>query len=220
MKGLELVRRATPAVMGLLCCGLLGACGAAGTQGFEPARQTPSVLSKLGNLVAFNKLFPDSAPLPQSDTNVDCPVIEVQDGTASVRVFKGGQSNADVRYGFSMGDVARECSKVGNQLQLKVGVEGRVLIGPAGAPGTFTVPIRIAVRNDNTQKVLSSQLARISATIAPSDTQAGFTYVTEPFSVPFVGRPEEDYTILVGFDSGAKSSTDAPARSARRKPRG
>lgn len=220
MKGVGLVRRAPPAVTALVCCGLLGGCGAAGTPGFEAQRESTYSLSSLTNLIAFNKLFPGSTPLPQSDISVDCPVIEVQDGTASVRVYKGGQANSDVRYGFSMGDVARECSKIGDQLQLKVGVEGRVLIGPAGAPGTFTVPIRFAVRNDNSQKVLYSQLARVSATVAPSDTQAGFTYVTEPFSVPFVGRPDEDFTILVGFDTSARAGADATDKPAKRKPRG
>jgi hypothetical protein len=168
--------------------------------------------------VAFNSLFPASAPLPQTEATVECPVIEVQDGTASARFYSGaGQANENVRYGFALGDVARECSKVGGQLQLKVGVEGRVLIGPAGAPGTFSVPVRIAERNDSTQQVLTSQLARVSATVSSDQSQAGFTYVTEPFSVPFDPHPDEDYTILVGFDTNARAAPgEAPKRRRKR----
>ena len=201
--------------------GLLAGCG--GSSGFEAPREGTSTLgslgSRLGNLIAFNTLFPDSAPLPKTEAEVACPVIEVQDGTASARFYRGAsQSNADVRYGFSLGDVARECSKVGDRLQLKVGVEGRVLIGPAGDPGTFSVPIRIAVRNDNTQQAVSSQLTRVSATVPSGGTQAPFTYVTEPFSVPFVAHPDEDYTILVGFDASGKAPGDAAAPRRRKKP--
>lgn len=199
---------------------MLAACG--GTSGFEAQRESTSALGsighKLGNLVAFNSLFPASAPLPQTDVAVECPVIEVQDGTASTRVYSGGgQSNENVRYGFSLGDVARECSKVGDQLQLKVGIEGRVLIGPAGSPGTFSVPIRIAVRNDSSQKVLSSQLARVSATVGADQSQAGFSYVTEPFAVPFDPHPDENYTVLVGFDTSAKAAGEPTPRRHRKR---
>ena len=113
--------------------------------------------------------------------------------------------------------MARECSVVGGQLQLRVGVEGRVLIGPAGSPGTFTVPLRVAVRNDSTQKVISSQLTRITASVQPNQTQAPFTYVTEPFSVPLLPHPEEDYAILVGFDASGKGAEPAPERRRARR---
>lgn len=214
MEVVVLDRRVWAVAAALSCCGGLAGCG--GTTGFEAPRETTSTLSslgtKLGNLVAFNTLFPDSAPLPSTEATVSCPIIEVQDGTASARFYRGGgQANGDVRYAFSLGDVARECSIVGGQLQLKVGVEGRVLVGPAGTPGAFSVPLRIAVRNDNTQQAVSSQLARVGATVAPNETQAGFTYVTEPFTVPTVPHPDEDYTILVGFDASGKSADAPPA---------
>ena len=212
-RGLNM-RRIERMALAAVGCGLLSACG--GSAGFEPQRESTYSLSSLGNLIAFNKLFPGSAPLPQSEAPIECPVVEVQDGTASVRVFKGAeQTNDTVRYGFSLGDVARECSKTGDLIQLKVGVEGRVLVGPAGTPGTFTVPVRIAVRNDNTQAVLASKLSTISATVPADGTQAAFSYVSEPFTVPFVAHPDEDYTILVGFDPNGRGAT--PVASTRRK---
>lgn len=204
---------------GLLGCSVLAGCGAGGTPGFEPESQTTnpnSTLQKLGNLIAFNKLFPGSAPLPQTEAQIDCPTIEVQDGTASVRTYAGEQTNNNVRYGYSLGDIARECSKSGDKLILKVGAEGRVLLGPAGSPGTFTVPIRVAVRNDATQKVLFSQLSRVSSSVPPGGTEGAFSYVSELFTVPFVAHPDEDYTILVGFDPSG-TGTAAPAGKRRRR---
>jgi hypothetical protein len=199
-------------------CGLLAGCGAGGTPGFEPESQVTnpnSPLQKIGNLIAFNKLFPGSAPLPQTEAAVECPVIEVQDGTASVRTYAGEQTNRNVRYGFALGDIARECSKAGDTLVLKVGAEGRVLLGPAGSPGSFTVPIRVAVRNDSTQKVVYSQLNRVEAAVPPGGTEGAFTFVSEPFSVPFVAHPDEDYTVLVGFDPTA--GTPVAAKGGRKR---
>ena len=210
----EKARRIGLAMAGLASCAVLAGCGAGGTPGFEPESQSgPTLTSKIANLVAFNKLFPTSAPLPQTDAPIDCPTIEVQDGTASVRTYAGEQSNANVRYQFSLGDIARECTKAGNTLVLKVGAEGRVLLGPAGAPGSFTVPIRVAVRNDASQKVVYSQLNRVAAAIPAGGLETAFTYVSEPFAVPFVPHPEEDYTVLVGFDpSGAGAAPKARPR--------
>src|ERR1700710_1383235 len=139
MKHGDLGRRGRLAIFGVLGCGLLAGCGAAGTLGFEPEHDNAISLSSLRDLVSFNKLFPSSAPLPHTDAPVACPTIEVQDGTASVRVFAGEETNDHVRYAFAMGDIARDCSKSGNQITLRVGAEGRVLLGPAGSPGAFTV---------------------------------------------------------------------------------
>ena len=107
--------------------------------------------------------------MPASSTPsevLQCPTVEVLDGTASSRVYAGAdQSNSNVKYQFSIGDVVRECSHVGDQLVLKVGVEGRVLIGPAGTPGTFAAPVRIAVRRDKDDKPVATKLYQIPVAI-------------------------------------------------------
>ena len=144
-----------------------------------------------------------------------CPQIEVLDGTASIRVYNGtDQSNDNVRYQYSMGDVARECSRAGKEIVIKVGVEGRVLLGPAGAPGTFSIPVRIAVRRESDQKPAVAKLYQVAATVAPGQTQGDFTLLSEPLTVPLLQtNADEDYTILVGFDEhGAAPAAKAPAR--------
>jgi hypothetical protein len=208
------VRRFGVGLAALLSCTTLAACS--GTNGFEAPRESTFSLSSIGNLVAFNKLFPKEAPLTQTEGPVDCPTIEVQDGTASIRVYNGSEDNAHVRYAFALGDIARECSRNGNQLVLKIGAEGRVLLGPAGSAGSFTVPLRFAVRDDNSQKILTSQLVRIPASIPAGETQTDFSFVSEPFSVPLVPHPDEDYVILVGFDAKGQGTTAEKPRTKRR----
>ena len=219
-----MIRAASGRAVRLAVClmaGGLAGCAGGGENFF--ASSSGSGSSTLGNLLAFNTTNPGPAPAAKTnqDEPLQCPTVEVLDGTASLRTYTGtDQSNNNVRYQYSMGDIARECSKAGNEIAIKVGVEGRVLLGPAGAPGNFSVPVRIAVRRDSDQKPAASKLYQVSASVAPGETQGEFTVVSDPLTVPFIqAHADEDYTILVGFDD----HTAAPAKGStkpRKKPKG
>jgi hypothetical protein len=141
---------------------------------------------------------PAAAPALPSD--IDCPQVEVQDGTAAMRV--GGDTNESVRYQFDIANVARECHIVGKQFSIKVGVAGSLLIGPAGKPGAYTAQLRIAVRRESDQKPAFSELYKVAADTAGRD-QAPYQFVSEPIMLPFTRQQEDqDYTVLVGFDNG------------------
>ncbi|WP_237480303.1 hypothetical protein [Lichenibacterium dinghuense] len=208
---------------GLALGSALGGCAAT-----EKLTSSASgVGSSFGNLLAFGTTTPGPAPAPAgaAERPLQCPTIEVLDGTASYRTYAGAdQTNENVRYQFSMGDVARECTHSGKDLLIKVGVEGRVLLGPAGSPGSFTVPVRIAVRHDGDGKVAAAKFFQVPATIASGEDATGFQVVSDPIAVPFVtSSADDDYTILVGFDAGTKPTAAASdGKKARRhgaKPR-
>lgn len=130
---------------------------------------------------------------------VSCPRPEVIQGRAAVRVYRGGRSgsNQDLRHQISIVDIARECvATPDGQNRIKVGVRGRALIGPAGAPGTFTAPVRIVVRTPST--VYDQRSPRVSVTIPQGQTLADFTLVEEGLEIPVsVG---ENFLIEVGID--------------------
>ena len=194
----------------------LSLCGCAATEKLMPT--TSGGGSVFGNLLAFHTSDPGPAPAAgQREEPLQCPTIEILDGTASYRTYAGTeQTNEAVRYQFSMGEVARDCTKSGKEILLKVGVEGRVLLGPAGAPGAFTVPVRIAVRHDGDGKAVAAKFYQVPATITPGTDSTTFQIVSDPIAVPFVtSNADDDYTILVGFDASGKP---APA-TAERKPR-
>jgi hypothetical protein len=187
--------------------GLLAGCAGAGDAG-----------NTLGNLVLFNSTTqPPVAQLPKQTVDITCPDIEVQDGTSSIRVYSGAdQSNANLRYQFSLGDIARDCQQADGKLNIKVGIAGRVLAGPAGAPPTFTVPVRIVIRRESDNQPALSQLYRVAATIQPGETGTDFTIVSDPLSVPYLHPDSDrDYTILVGFDQSAPAEK-APAKGRKR----
>lgn len=176
--------------------------------------------SAVANLLAFNTTNVSAAPPPAPvDEKLQCPPVEVLDGTASSRVYAGAeQTNSSVKYQFSMGDVARECSHVGDQLVLKVGVEGRALVGPVGAPGSYAAPVRIAVRREKDEKPIATKLYKIPVTIPSGEGGAGFSLVADPISVPFTtAHADDDYTIVVGFDAKGGDEAEKPAAKHRRR---
>ncbi len=158
---------------------------------------------------------PPAMPTTNPDGSVAdlaCPYVDVREGAAAHRVYAGGQSNANVRYQFSMGDIVRSCRIEGNQLIVKVGVEGKVLLGPAGAPSSFTVPITVAVRREEGLQFINTRTYRVAAAIPAGASQTTFAMVSDEIAVPFISpKSNEDYQVFVGFE-GAGAATTAERR--------
>ncbi len=191
---------AAPVVLGLAGCG-----GHLGT--FD----TPEAGgSKLANLLGFKNNDAPAAPGVEV-RHIFCPQVIVLEGTAASQAYAGTPpSSANLRYQYALDDTARECTLDGDQLAIKIGVAGKVLLGPAGSPGSFSVPVRMAVLREHDNQPIVSKLYRAAVTVAAGETRADFTVVSEPLHVPFIqDHAEDDYTIKVGIDEGA--SADKPA---------
>ncbi len=161
--------------------------------------------SKLSSFFGLNTAS-STTPAPGEETRrIFCPEIMVLEGTAAAQAYAGNPPSKDnLRYQSSVDDVARECSLDGERVSIKVGVAGKVLLGPAGAPGSFNVPVRVAVIRQKDNQPLVSKLYRAVASIPSGQTYATFTIVSEPLFVPFIqDHTEDDYSIKVGIDEGA-----------------
>lgn len=132
-----------------------------------------------------------------------CPSASILDGTAAYRI--GGDSSRGISHQAAVHDIARECKAQGGVMHVKVGVQGRLLLGENGKPGTFTVPVRVVVREND--KTVYSKLLPTAVTIPPSDTQASFVVIDDSVNLPITAvDPASAYTILVGLDpQGAKA---------------
>ena len=61
-----------------------------------------------------------------------------------------------------------------------------------------------------------AKLYQVPAAIASGETTGAFTLVTAPSAGPFVSaHADDDYTILVGFDSSAKPAAELAAKGRR-----
>ena len=143
------------------------------------------------------------APLtPPVDDSIKraCPPVEVLNGAASHRVYDGEGTDAfSLRYQAGIAETARECSSLGVEAGIKVGIVGRVILGPKGAPGTYRVPMRVAVVDDMDRPVYS-QSHLIEVAVPAGQNKADFTHIEEGVVVPIPANRFRGWRILVGYD--------------------
>jgi hypothetical protein len=206
-------RRLRAAIHLALATAAIGFAGCSSSGGSfdvdEPAQ------AKWNNLMALVEFKPLPTQ-PQPTDPIVCPEIQILDGTSADRVYAPGkdQSNESVRYQFSIDDVARGCQINGNQVAMKIGVAGKVLLGPAGSAGTYPAPIRVAIIDLSDGSPVISKLYQVPASVADGQTEAPFTLVTDPLSIPTRPNFAENYTIKVGFDSAGNGKTHPEAETA------
>ena len=162
-----------------------------GPQAPRPGIQTPKGAERQSDKIV---------KLPAAPEDLDCPDVGVAEGGATARV--GGASSESVRYQFTIGDVARECDPQGAQFALKIGVSGRLLIGPAGSPGAYSTTLHVQVKRDVDDKVVVDKSYKIGANTS-GEVQAPFNFVTEPLMLPLTrARLDQDYSIAVSLGQG------------------
>ena len=145
---------------------------------------------------------PGEAPPPEE---VDCPVITVREGASTLTIHASSreQSAMTLRYQGTIGRTARECRIVARTLQNKIGIEGHIILGPAGGPGRLDVPLRLAVVREGPQPVtITTKTYRIPVTIEPGATNVPFVQIDDELAVPLPANLSEleAYVIYVGFD--------------------
>lgn len=176
------------------------------------AANTP-VKAEEGNVFSNIFKYGGTTVPPSQPENLEpayCPSVDVAEGGAALRIMAG----ANVRTQISLGRLARECARQPDgSIAVKVGVEARVLLGPAGSPGTFDVPVTFSIKSN--EKVVMSRVGRTTSQIAPGEAQDLVQIVVNDLSVP--PAMTGDYEIEVSL--GAAKAGAAKAKKPRhRKP--
>lgn len=188
------------------------------------AQSEPGFLDRMKNLFSFgssNATAEKPQNSPTKAVDVACPDVDVRFGASTVTVHaKGEEVATNVRYQATIAQMARECTSAGGNLAIKVGVQGRVLLGPQGGPGKLDVPLRIALVHEGPDpKTLWSKLYKVPVQIGQNEAQVNFVHVEEGLVVPMPAKPSdaEDYIIYIGFDPlGKEEKKPAPKK---RKPK-
>jgi hypothetical protein len=145
-------------------------------------------------------------------TDVYCPFIDIREGASTLTVGPTGDNAAlGLKYQGSFVRAARQCSVVNGQMVMKVGVEGRIIVGPAGGPGEVDVPLRIAVVQDTVSgpKPIISKFIRVPVTIPPAAGFTSFTHIEDALSFPLPSEADlENDTVYIGFDPIAAQEED------------
>jgi hypothetical protein len=159
-------------------------------------------------------------------TDLDCPSVEIRQGasTYAQSAEDNGSTALSLRYQASFVRFARECALHGGNVTMKVGVEGRLILGPAGTPGELTLPVRLAVVKEGLNpQTIWTKFYMVPATLAPGQENVAFTQVEEDMTFPMPpGNQFDQYVVYVGFDpnSATPEPKKKPVRPVRKpKPR-
>jgi len=191
------------------------------------------VTGKLADLFSSKKPEPSASGQPVSNS-VDpltyfCPGVDVRQGASTLAIPPGETDAFNLRYQGTIGEMARECKVANGIVTMKVGIQGRILLGPAGSPGTLDVPLRYGVVREGPEpKFIWSKFYKVSVTIPEGKTSVAFTHIDETVTFPQPSPDEmNSYIVYVGFDpAGDKqpaakkpalkpAAKPAPARAAK-----
>ncbi|HHG90583.1 MAG TPA: hypothetical protein ENJ90_08915 [Devosia sp.] len=138
-----------------------------------------------------------SSALPAIAT--ECPPIKVRDGGESIFAYANnriGDARA-LQFQAVIDGQSRNCVVSNGLITVKMGVVGRLVLGPSSSQNSMTLPLRFAVERD--EITVFSQVYNIPMTVTPPSQSEEFVKVVENVAIPYLGG--EDIVIWVGFDS-------------------
>lgn len=224
-KGPDRLRfQAIGAVAGVCAVALLAGCtsseslfGSSGTTGGS----SPSMTQRFSQLFSSSTQGSGGNPALPNQQDLDCPTVEVRQGASTYSVNAPGADAGALalRYQGVIGQTARECAALGATMTIKLGVQGRVVLGPAGSPGQIDVPMRFAlVREGPEPKTIWTKFYKIPVAVPEGQTNVPFVYVEEDLTFPMPKPAElEAYVIYIGFDPLGLQKQAPPRKPERRR---
>jgi hypothetical protein len=164
---------------------------------------------------------PQAAPgLSERQVEDNCPPVTIRAGASTYAVAAPGKQPVgnDVRYQATITKTARECRKDGDDIVARIGIQGRVIAGPAGAPSSVEVPLRIAVvQGGVNEKVIATKAYRTTVAMSEDDS-VPFTFVADDLVYPVPpGAVVDSYIFYIGFDPQVVAPEPKPRVMRKRK---
>jgi hypothetical protein len=178
-----------------------------------PDAEIPTISERFDQLFGSKKAVETAA----DGTELDCPVVKIRAGASTYAVAPPGKQPvaSELNFQATVTRTARDCRRAANgQIMARIGIQGRVVAGPAGAPATVEIPLRVAVVQTGVQeRVITTKVYR--TTVAMTESGGSFSLVGEDlvFNMP-APLTSESFVFYIGFDPQA--ITPEP-RSSRRK---
>lgn len=153
----------------------------------------------------------------------DCPPVQVRTGASTLTssANPAEPTAMNLRYQVTISNTAREC-RMGpnNTVSIKVGMQGRVIIGPEGVrSGSIDVPLRFAVVRETVEsKVITTKLDRVAVTVPLNEGNVAFSHVAESLEFPMPrGGDLDNYVVYIGFDPASVQAIEKKPKP-RQKP--
>jgi len=194
----------------LLLCPWTGVAFGAESDDDKP----PFIFQMLQKIGPHGESESGGGPASKAATLQGCPEVMVDGGAAELRSPPGAEA-ANLRYEIALGRTARECQLAGDELSVKLGVNGAVMLGPAGQAGSYFGNLRIALRRKKDDQLFSSRTLKVGASVPPGGSRGDFSQVVEDLAAPLISaNAGDDYEIIIGF---APEGGAAPSATKKRR---
>jgi hypothetical protein len=208
-----------PALSSIACRVVIAAALLTGALAGDASAQ--SITDKLGNWL-FGSSPPPEGGTANTPAEVDCPGVDVRQGASTMSITEPGAEAGPMttRYQVTIGQTARECAALGGVMTMKVGVQGRILLGPAGGPGQIDIPLRMAVVQEGpSPKTIVSKFYKLAVAIPPGQTSVPYVHIDQDLTFPMPrGADLDAYIVYVGFDPASlNTKPERPAKTKKRK---
>ena len=194
-------------VLSLSFVASLGACGVSQMSSFSDG----GLFGSDKKAMAWTPIITEDSMIAAARTNSDapldsaaskgCPQLQVEGGQRSFTLYEDnriGKAAAIVHQG-EITKTARECRIGDGVAEIKYGIAGRLVLGPKGKPGTYTLPMTMQVFDKAKMQVRSEP---ITATVTVNrENRISYFAVIRDIAVPIKdGALPQDYSIVIAFD--------------------
>ena len=149
----------------------------------------------------------------EPQTDLTCPPVSIRAGASTYAVAAPGKQpiGNDLRFQATITKTARDCTLNGGEITARIGIQGRVIAGPAGAPSTVEIPLRVAVVQGGVQeKTIATKVYRTTVSMGEEGSTA-FSLVAEDVIYPAPsGAAGDSYIFYIGFDPQALKPEPKP----------
>jgi hypothetical protein len=160
---------------------------------------------------------------PQADqaAELNCPPVTIRAGASTYLVGAPGKQaiGNDVKFQASITRTARSCTLENGQITGKIGIQGRVIAGPAGAPETVEVPMRVAVVQGGVSETTIATKAYRTTVTMTAEGSTPFTIIADDITYPAPSTAVGDsYIFYIGFDPQALTPQPKVRAPRKKKP--
>src|SRR6266705_3113479 len=198
--------------LALAVAGVLSGCGGGSMFGAS-SDSSPSIGDRFGQLFGSKSQAVGEAPPAAVDNELSCPPVSIRAGASTYAVAAPGKQpiGNDLRYQTTITKTARDCTLNGGQITARIGIQGRVIAGPAGAPSSVEIPLRVAVVQSGVQeKTIATKVYRTMVAMTEAGSEP-FSLVAEDMVYPVPqGAAGDSYVFYIGFDPQALKPEPKP----------
>jgi hypothetical protein len=156
-----------------------------------------------------------TAVSPEGENYLTCPPVSIRAGasTYAVAVADKQPVGNDLRYQVTITRTARQCTRNGDQITARIGIQGRVIAGPAGAPPSVAIPLRVAVvQGGVAEKTVATKVYQTTVSMTEASNEP-FSLIAEDLVYPVPpGAVADNYIFYIGFDPQALKPEPKPVK--------